>query len=275
MSSAPLHSIPRRRTIVDIRSAKGIVPIVALTAYTAPIARLLDLHVDLFIVGDSLGMVLYSMDSTLSVSLEMMIAHGRAVVKSSKQACVVVDMPFGSYQSSPAQAFESAARVMKETGCEAVKLEGGAEMADTVAFLTARAVPVMSHIGLMPQHVHALGGYRYQGRTQAERQKITKDALAIEKAGAFAVVLEGVEESLAREITNKLSIPTIGIGASPTCDGQVLVTEDLLGLTSVQPRFVKHYAELGQAVSQAVSAYAKEVRARKFPTMVHCFTNKK
>jgi 3-methyl-2-oxobutanoate hydroxymethyltransferase len=270
----PVTNAFRRKTIVDIRSLKGHTPIVALTAYTAYAARLLDAHVDLLLVGDSLGMVLYGLDSTLPVSLEMMSAHGAAVVRSSRSACVVVDMPFGSYQESLGAAYASCARIMKETGCQAVKIEGGAEMAETIAFLTARGIPVVGHVALMPQHVHMLGGYRYQGRTKEERQKILKDAIAVEKAGAFAVVLEGLEETLARDITKKLAIPTIGIGASPMCDGQVLVSEDMLGLTPVQPRFAKQYAELSDAVSQAAGAYAKEVRARKFPTIAHCFKAK-
>jgi 3-methyl-2-oxobutanoate hydroxymethyltransferase len=273
MTSSPL-SVPRRKTIIDIKGCKNSTPIVALTAYTAPIARLLDSHVDILLVGDSLGMVLYGMESTLPVSLDLMIAHGNAVVKASKEACVIIDMPFGSYQGSHEAAFNAAVKVIKKTGCQGIKLEGGAEMADTIAFLTERAIPVMAHIALMPQHVHALGGYRYQGRTKAERQKLLKDAVAIEKAGAFAVVLEGIEESLAREITAKLSIPTIGIGASPECDGQVLVTEDLLGLTPIQPRFVKRYADAGTLITNAVTAYAKEVKARKFPMLSHCFTKK-
>jgi 3-methyl-2-oxobutanoate hydroxymethyltransferase len=270
-----LLAVPRRKTIIDIQGQKGTIPVVVLTAYTAPVARLLDDHVDLFIVGDSLGMVLYGMESTLPVTLDMMIAHGRAVVKSSRAACVVVDMPFGSYQGSPEAAFNAAAHVMKETGCQAVKIEGGMEMADTIAFLSVRGIPVMGHVALMPQHVNALGGYHYRGRSKPERRKILQDALAVEKAGAFAVVLEGIEESLARELTTKLSVPTIGIGASPACDGQVLVSEDMLGLTQVQPRFVKNYANIGKMVSDAAAAYAKEVRSRRFPTLNHCFTKKK
>lgn len=265
----------RRKTIVDIRAQKSSIPIVALTAYTAPAARLLDPHVDILLVGDSLGMVLYGMESTLPVTLDMMIAHGAAVVKSSAHACVVVDMPFGSYQGSKETAFNACARVMKETLCQAIKLEGGEAMSDTIAFLTQRAVPVMAHVGLMPQHVHTMGGYKNQGRGKEQRKQILKDALAVQNAGAFAVVLEGVEETLAREITQELSIPTIGIGASPACDGQVLVNEDMLGLTASQPKFVKRYADLGFAVSEAVSVYAKDVRARKFPTIDHCFTKAK
>jgi 3-methyl-2-oxobutanoate hydroxymethyltransferase len=274
MTTAPKAQTLRRKTIRDLKSHKGETPLVVLTAYTAPMARLLDKHCDCFIVGDSLGMVLYGMESTLPVTLEMMIAHGAAVVRASRQALVTVDMPFGSYQGSLKTAFDSCARVLKDTGAQAVKIEGGAEMAETIAFLVARGIPVMGHVALMPQHVHALGGYRYQGRDAAERRKILADALAVEKAGAFAVVLEGVEESLAREITSKLAIPTIGIGASPACDGQVLVTEDMLGLTERPPGFVKQYADAAALVEEAAQAYAKEVRARKFPTLTHCFVKK-
>ncbi len=270
--STPILS--RRKTIVDIGKAKGTTPVVALTAYTAPVARLLDEHVDMLLVGDSLGMVLYGMESTLPVTLELMIAHGSAVVRASKSACVVVDMPFGSYQGSREAAFNACARIIKETGCQAVKIEGGTEMAETIAFVTNRGIPVVGHVALMPQHVHMMGGYRYQGRTPKERKKILEDAVAVQEAGAFAVVLEGVEESLARQITAKLTIATIGIGASPECDGQVLVTEDLLGLTESAPSFVKQYANLGAAVSQAVEEYAAEVRKRKFPAAMHCFFKK-
>jgi len=273
MTTAPSNP-QRRKTILDLQAHKGKTPIVVLTAYDAVFARLLDPHCDCIIVGDSLGMVLYGMDSTLPVTLDMMIAHGRAVVKASSQAFVVIDMPFGSYQESQEVAFNSCVRVLKETGTQAVKIEGGAEMAETIAFLVARGIAVMGHVALMPQHVHALGGYRFQGRDEQSRKRILTDALAVEKAGAFAVVLEGVEESLAREITEKLTIPTIGIGASPACDGQVLVTLDMLGLTPRQPSFVKQYADAGSLTSEAVSAYAKEVRARQFPTLKHCFTKK-
>ena len=248
----------KRRTIVDIRAQKNAIPIVALTAYTTPSARLLDAHVDVLLVGDSLGMVLYGMESTLPVTLDMMIAHGKAVMRGSSHALVVVDMPFGSYQASPVRAFESAARVMAEVGCGAIKLEGGEEMAPTIEFLTRRAVPVMAHIGLMPQHVNSMGGYRYQGRTQEESAYITRSAKAVEAAGAFAVVLEGVEESLAREITSQLSIPTIGIGASPACDGQVLVSEDMAGLNASVPRFVKTFGTLAITLEDAAKAYAEK-----------------
>lgn len=264
----------RRKTIVDIQKLKGKVPVVTLTAYTAPVAQLLDKHVDILLVGDSLGMVLYGMESTLPVSLDMMVAHGRAVVKSSESALVVVDMPFGSYQGSNEAAFNACVRVIKETGCQAVKIEGGMEMAETISFLVKRAIPVVGHIALMPQHVNVMGGYRYQGRTVKERQKIMDDALAVQEAGAFAIVMEGVEESLAREITEKLSVITIGIGASPACDGQVLVSEDMLGISKSVPSFVKKYTDLSSVISEAVSHYASEVRERKFPSLSHCFSNK-
>lgn len=275
MSSHLSQPAVRRRTLSDIAAQKGKTPVVVLTAYTAPVARLLDAHVDILLVGDSLGMVLYGMDSTLPVTLDMMIAHTQAVVRSSASAAVVLDMPFGSYQTSPEAAFVACARVMKETGCQGVKLEGGEEMAETIAFLTARGIPVMGHVALTPQHVHVFGGYRYRGRTEAERNKIMKDAKAVSDAGAFAMVLEALEESLARKITQEVMAVTIGIGASPECDGQVLVTEDMLGLTPVHPKFVKQYASLAGEIEKAAGNYAKEVRSRKFPTLAQCFFEKK
>ena len=251
----------------------GKEPLVCLTAYTAPMARLLDPLVDMLLVGDSLGMVIYGFDSTLPVTLDMMIAHGSAVVRHTSQPLIVVDLPFGSYQASSAQAFEAAARVMAETGCAAVKLEGGVEMAETVAFLSQRGIPVMGHVGLTPQAVNALGGYRSRGRNDAEGAKIRADAKAIVEAGAFAVVIEAVLEPLARALTEELPVPVIGIGGSPACDGQILVTDDLLGLYGKNtPRFVKRYAELGDAVGEAVAAYAAEVRARQFPAAAHYFS---
>jgi 3-methyl-2-oxobutanoate hydroxymethyltransferase len=262
----------RRATPVSIRQQKGREKIVVLTAYTAPQAKLLDEHVDVLMVGDSLGMVIYGMETTLPVTLEMMIAHGRAVVDASKRALVVVDMPFASYQASLEQAFTNCARVLRETHCGAVKMEGGMEMAETIAFLSERGVPVMAHVGLQPQHVRTLGSYKAQGRLAAERERIIEDALAVEAAGAFAVVLEGIEESLGNDITGRLSIPTIGIGASPTCDGQVLVVDDMLGLTEKPPRFVKKYTDLAKKISDAAAAYAKDVRAGAFPAPEHCVT---
>ncbi len=262
----------KRITVRDIRQMKGGQPIVVLTAYTTPIARLLDPQVDMLLVGDSLGMVLYGMDTTLGVSLEMMIAHGQAVMRGSERACVIIDLPFGSYQESPQQAFRNAARVMAETGAAGVKLEGGAEMAETIEFLANRGVPVLAHIGLKPQAVHAMGGFRAQGRLEEEAAVIRSDARAVAEAGAFAVVIEGTVEPVARAVSQELAIPTIGIGASPQCDGQVLVTEDILGLFgSFTPRFVKRYAELAGQVEAAAQAYAADVRCRAFPAAEHCF----
>lgn len=268
--SAPART--RRIGVPDIRARKGGAPIVSLTAYTTPMARILDPHCDFLLVGDSLGMVLYGMDSTLPVTLDMMIAHGAAVVRGSTHACILVDMPYGSYEASPEDAFRAASRVMAETGCAGVKLEGGVAMADTISFLVARGVPVLAHIGLTPQAVHTFGGFRVQGRESERAAQIRADAEAITAAGAFAVVIEGIPEPLAREITAEIAIPTIGIGASPACDGQILVTEDMTGLFSdYQPKFVKRYAELGQGLDAAVAAYAHEVRERTFPGPEHCF----
>ena len=263
-----------RKTILDIKNAKNSTPIVVLTAYTAPVTRLVDEFVDILLVGDSLGMVVYGMESTLPVSLDMMINHGLAVVKSSSHAFVVVDMPFGSYQASKETAFNACSQVIRETGCQAVKIEGGSEMAETIEFVVKRGIPVVGHIALMPQYVNTLGGYRYQGRNSQERTKIMQDALAVEKSGAFAVVLEGVEESLAREITAKLTIPTIGIGASVECDGQVLVIDDILGLTNNPPKFAKQFVDISKLIRQAAEAFAVDVRSRKFPDLTHCFVNK-
>ncbi len=258
-----------RRSVPAILKKKGGEKIVVLTAYTAPVAHAADLHADILLVGDSLGMVLYGLPSTLQVSLADMMRHGEAVVRSSAQAMVVVDMPFGSYQASPAQAFKSAAQLMRRTGCGAVKLEGGIEMEETIRYLTERAIPVMGHIGLKPQHVHALGGYRYQGKTPEEAERLLADAAAVERAGAFAVVLECVEAGVAGRITNAVSIPSIGIGAGAACDGQVLVSEDLLGMTPVAPRFVRRYATMGEQMEAAFAAYAEEVKAGAFPGSEH------
>ncbi len=262
---------PKRRNIPSLLAMKGQQKIVALTAYTTPMARLLDAHCDILLVGDSLGMVVYGLDSTLPVTLEMMIAHGAAVVRGAAQAVVVVDMPFGSYQASPKQAFLNAARVMKETGAAAVKLEGGVEMAETVAYLAARAIPVMGHVGLMPQHMHRYGGFKTQGRDADARAAILADAQAIADAGAFSIVLEGVVEPLAAQITQTISVPTIGIGASPACDGQVLVVDDLLGMFENSPKFVKRYADLHGLITQAAQAYASDVQSGVFPTAEHCY----
>ena len=255
----------------DIRARKGGVPLVVLTAYSTPVARLVDAHCDIVLVGDSVGMVIHGLPSTLGVTMEMMILHGRAVVRGAQKAMPVIDMPFGSYEEGPSQAFRNASRLMAETGAPAVKLEGGVHMAETIAFLTARGVPVMAHVGLTPQSVNTLGGYKVVGR-DGEADKVMADAKATEAAGAFSVVLEKVPMGLAGKITKALSIPTIGIGAGADCDGQVLVVDDMLGLfTDFRPKFVKRYAELGKSADEAIAAYAADVRARTFPSEEHSF----
>lgn len=255
----------------DIRAAKGGTPLVSLTAYTTPMAQMMDAHCDFVLVGDSVGMVLHGLPSTLGVTMEMMILHGQAVARGLTSAMMVIDMPFGSYEEGPAQAFRNAARLMSETGAGAVKLEGGVIMAETIAFLVARGIPVMAHIGLTPQSVNTLGGYKVQGRGAA-RDGLIADAKAVAAAGAFSVVLEKVPERLADEITAQVRIPTIGIGASAGCDGQILVVDDMLGLfTAFKAKFVKRYAHLGDYGSAAIAAYAADVRARKFPAAEHVF----
>ncbi|CDX25599.1 3-methyl-2-oxobutanoate hydroxymethyltransferase [Mesorhizobium plurifarium] len=255
----------------DIAARKGKTPLVCLTAYTTPIARLVDPHCDVVLVGDSVGMVLHGLPSTLGVTLEMMIMHGQAVRRGLERPLMVIDMPFGSYEEGPEQAFRNAARVMTETGSAAVKLEGGEAMAETIRFLTGRGIPVMAHVGLTPQAVNAFGGYRVQGRGE-DGERIRRDAIAVAEAGAFGVVLEKVPEPLARRITEELLMPTIGIGASPACDGQILVVDDMLGLFGeFRPKFVKRYAELGETASLAIGTYAQEVRARRFPAAEHVF----
>jgi 3-methyl-2-oxobutanoate hydroxymethyltransferase len=265
----------RRLTAPDIRARKGGEPIVSLTSYHAHTASLVDQHADFILVGDSLGMVMHGFESTVPVTLDMMILQGLAVMRGSKRALVVVDMPFGSYEESREQAFRSAARILKETGCGAVKLEGGQRMAETVRFLTERGVPVMGHVGLMPQSINALGSFKAQGRDRADWPAILADAKAVAEAGAFALVVEAVAEPLGREITQAVDIPTIGIGASAACDGQILVLEDMLGLTPRSPKFVKRYGELGPHIAQAVEAYAREVRSRAFPGPEHTYAEKK
>ncbi|HTV89671.1 MAG TPA: 3-methyl-2-oxobutanoate hydroxymethyltransferase [Stellaceae bacterium] len=263
---------PQRLSITRIRSRKGGEKLVCLTAYTASVARLLDEEVDLLLVGDSLAMVVYGFDSTLPVTLDMMIAHGAAVVRATHHATIVVDLPFGSYQASPEDAFRAAARVMAETGCNAVKLEGGEEMAETVAFLVKRGVPVMGHVGLTPQAVNQLGGYRSRGHDTGERGKIIADGVAIAQAGAFSLVVEGVNEALGRELTAEVAVPTIGIGASPACDGQILVTDDMLGLfAEFTPKFVKRYRSLGDDIRAAAHDYAADVRHGRFPAAEHTY----
>lgn len=261
----------RQATAKNIAAMKGGTPIVCLTAYITPMAARLDKHCDLLLVGDSVGMVLYGMDSTLGVDLDTMIRHGRAVCRGAKQALVVIDLPFGTYEESKEQAFRNAARALSETGAGAVKLEGGVEMAETVEFLVKRGIPVLGHVGLMPQSVHAHGGYGARGRDVDEWQPIIDDAIAIANAGAFAVVLEGVAEPLARKVTETVPCPVIGIGASSECDGQILVTEDMLGLFAINPKFVKRYMELGQSIEGAIEAYADEVRSRDFPGDDHTY----
>ena len=256
----------RARKVADGRGFATAEPVVMLTAYTMRMAQLLDPHCEMLLVGDSLGQVIYGLPSTVPVTMEMMCAHGAAVVRGSWHALVGVDMPFGSYEGSCEQAFASAARIMKETGCAAVKLEGGEAMAPTVEFLTARGIPVIGHVGLTPQAVNILGGYGARGKTDAEAAKIVGDARAVADAGAFCVVVEGVMEPIADQVAGAIAVPVIGIGASKTCDGQVLVTEDMLGLFERTPRFVKRYADLASDIAAAAATYRDEVRSRAFPT---------
>ena len=259
------HVATRRLTAPEITARKGKDPIVSLTAYHAHTAAIADKYVDFLLVGDSLGMVMHGFESTLPVPLDLMILHGRAVMRGAKHALVVVDMPFGSYEESPAQAFRNAAMVMKETQCGAIKLEGGKRMAETIRFLTERGIPVMAHIGLTPQSINILGGFKTQGRTKEQWAIIEQDAQAVTEAGAFAVVLEAIAEPLAAKITASIPIPTNGIGASPACDGQILVMEDMLGLSPRVPKFVKEFGKVGAAIEGAIRMYAEEVRARNFP----------
>jgi 3-methyl-2-oxobutanoate hydroxymethyltransferase len=265
----------KRITASDIRARKGGAPIVCLTSYHAHTARILDQHCDVILVGDSLGMVMHGLENTIPVTLDMMILQGRAVMRGSKRALVVVDMPFGSYEASKEQAFLSAARVLKETHAGAIKLEGGSRMAETIAFLVERGVPVMAHIGMTPQAVNVLGSFRARGREEAEWAEFENDAKAVADAGAFSVVIEAVAEPLARKLTEQIPVPTIGIGASPACDGQILVLEDMLGLSPRAPKFVKRYSDLGPSIAKAVEAYAAEVRGRAFPGPEHVYPMKR
>jgi 3-methyl-2-oxobutanoate hydroxymethyltransferase len=263
---------PDRIGTQQIRAAKGAVPMVCLTAYTTPMAKALDPYCDLLLVGDSLAMVVYGLETTRGVTLDMMINHGQAVMRGAARACVVVDLPHGSYESSPYQAIASAARVLAEAGCQAVKLEGGEEMADTVRAIVDAGVPVLGHVGLLPQKAEHRGGFKIQGKDDEGARQVMADARAVADAGAFALVIEGTVEPVARAITEQISIPTIGIGASPACDGQILVTHDLVGtFADFTPKFVKRYADLGTAMSAAAGAYADDVRARRFPGLEHCF----
>ena len=269
MSATPPAA--KQRTPNDIGAMKGGAPVVCLTAYTTPMARLVDAHCDLALVGDSVGMVLHGLPSTLGVTMEMMILHGKAVARGLARACMVIDMPFGSYEEGAAQAFRNAARLMAETNARAVKLEGGVRIAETVAHLVAHGIPVMGHVGLTPQSVNAFGGYRVQGRG-ADGDRVAADARAVAEAGAFAVVLEKVPETLGTRITAEIAVPTVGIGAGAGCDGQILVVDDVLGIfEDFRPKFVKRYADLGRAADAAIAAYAAEVRARAFPGREHAF----
>ena len=264
----------RRVTAPDIFARKGGDPIVCLTSYHAHTARLVDKYCDVILVGDSLGMVMHGLETTVPVTLDMMILQGRAVMRGSKRALVVVDMPFGSYEASKEHAFMNAARIMKETGCGAIKVEGGKRLAETIAFLVERGVPVMGHVGLTPQAINVLGSFRAQGREEADWARIEQDAIAVAEAGAFSLVIEAVAEPLARKLTETVRIPTIGIGASAACDGQILVLEDMLGLSPRVPKFVKRYSDIGPGIEKAVADYAAEVRARAFPGPAHVYAMK-
>ncbi len=259
------HTATRRMTVPEFAARKGGEPLVTLTAYTAPMAALLDPYCDLLLVGDSLGNVVYGFDNTLAVTLDLMIAHTGAVMRGSERACVITDMPFGSYEKSPEVAYRNASRIVSETGAAGVKLEGGVTMAPTIRFLVERGIPVMAHVGLRPQNVNVMGGFKAQGRERGQWDAIIADAKAVEEAGAFSVVIEGVAEPLAKKITEEVEIVTIGIGASAACDGQVLVIDDMLGMFDFTPKFVKRYAELGKAITEAAKAYREDVLARRFP----------
>ena len=273
MSSQPAAP-SKRLTAPDITAKKGVEPIVSLTAYHAHTAALADKYCDFLLVGDSLGMVMHGYETTVPVPLELMIMHGRAVVRGAKHALVVVDMPFGSYEESPGVAFRNAARIMKECDCGAIKLEGGRRMAETIRFLVERGIPVMAHIGLTPQSINVLGGFKVQGRTGAQWEAIGEDARQVAEAGAFSVVLEAIPEQLAASITQSCPIPTIGIGASAACDGQILVMEDMLGLSPRVPKFVKAFGAVGPAIESAIRGYAEEVRSRQFPAPEHTYALK-
>jgi len=272
-SSAGKKSAGKRLEAPDILKLKGGAPVVSLTAYTAPMARLVDQVADIIIIGDSMGMVLYGLDTTLPMPLFTMMGHARAVVDNSSRALCVFDMPFGSYEESKEQAFRNAARVMKRTGVQAIKLEGGERMAETVSHLVKGGIPVMGHIGLTPQAFHAMGGFRVQGKGEAADQ-VLRDAKALDQAGVFSTVIEGVPEPLAKKITEAVGNVTIGIGASAACDGQVLVTEDMLGLSTRTPKFVKKYADLNRAIEEALKCYSEDVKSRRFPGPEHTYSDK-
>ena len=263
-----------RLTVPEIRARKRGEKLVCLTAYTAPMAKLLDPLVDVLLVGDTVGMVLHGMSTTVGVTLDMMVLHGQAVMRGSSQALVVVDMPFGSYERSPRAAHKSAVRIMQETGCQAIKLESGKGIADTISFLVDRGIAVMAHVGLRPQAVNVDGGFKAKGRFEDERERVLDEARAADQAGAFAMVIEGVARDLADDITREVSVPTIGIGASPDCDGQILVTDDMLGLFDWTPKFVRRYANLRETISRAAATYAADVRGGKFPDAAEIYTLK-
>ncbi|WP_295168933.1 3-methyl-2-oxobutanoate hydroxymethyltransferase [uncultured Brevundimonas sp.] len=265
----------KRITVPDIAGRKGSEPIVCLTAYDAPMAALLDPHCDVLLVGDSLGMAVHGLPNTVGVTLEMMILHGQAVMRGAKRAMVVVDMPFGSYEGGKEVAYANCVRVMKETGAQAVKLETSIELAEIVAFLVKRGIPVMGHVGLRPQAILAEGGFKAKGRTDSERDRVLAEARAVAEAGAFCIVIEGVAESLAREITETIDAPTIGIGASAACDGQVLVVNDMLGMFDWTPKFVRKYADLRTEIDRAAAAFASDVKTRRFPAEVETYFSKK
>ena len=268
------HVDSRRITVPEIRARKGGEKIVCLTAYTAPMAAILDPHVDLLLVGDSLGMVIHGLPNTVGVTLDMMILHGQAVMRAASHALVVVDLPFGTYESERELAFSSATRIMRETGCQAVKVEASDGIADTIAFLTQRGIPVVGHVGLRPQAINVEGGFKAKGRNAAERARVLAEARETDQAGAFAIVVEGVAPDLADEITQMVAVPTIGIGASPKCDGQILVTDDMIGLFDWTPKFVRRYGNLRDVVSQAVEHYAADVRSGEFPGLAELYTLK-
>jgi len=264
-------TVVKRTTSVDIRARKGGEPIVSLTAYSANIAAIADNHVDFLLVGDSVGMVVHGFDTTVPVPLELMIMHGSAVMRGTRRALVVVDLPFGSYEESPSVAFRNAARILKETGCGAVKLEGGRHMAETIRFLVERGIPVMAHVGLTPQSINTLGGFRAQGRTEDQWLDVEADAIAVSEVGAFAIVVEAVAEPLAARLTRSVPVPTIGIGASAVCDGQILVMDDMLGMTPRVPKFVRQFGRVGEAIDRAIADYAASVRERSFPAPEHTY----
>lgn len=271
-----VHSQAKRISVPQLMGYKGQKKIVALTAYIAPFARLLDDALDMILIGDSTAMVGYALPNTLSITADQLAAHGAAVVRSTSHACIIVDMPFGSYQESPQQAFSNAAKVLADSGADGIKMEGGAALADTTRFLVERGIPVLAHVGLMPQYVNTMGGFKAQGMNDESAARILQDALAHEQAGAFGVVLEGVAEAVGRHITEKLHIPTIGIGASPACDGQILVTEDILGLSGPRiPKFARQYSDVGAVIRTAVERYAADVREGTFPALENCFGVKK